>query len=124
VKKRYIIEFGTGADLHGGNQTKAAIRAIQDATSRSCLCGLEEVLQGDPLQMHVHAKIGCTDPDSIDKEAVLSAIPVGTGEIEVVPGGLCVPGLSVPEFGQGDTIQIVIAALTVWAEVDSRASDD
>ena len=31
--KRIILELGTGNDLHGGDYTKAAIRAVQDALS-------------------------------------------------------------------------------------------
>ncbi len=114
MKKRYIVEIGLGADLHGGDVTKAAIRAIKDATSKSCLCGLEEVLNLDPTKMYVHAKIGCTNPDKINKKEVLKAIPVGEGTLEVVPGGLSVAGLEVPTFGPGDTIQIAVAALTVY----------
>ena len=38
--QRYIVELGTGADLHGADMTKAARRAVKDAISRSCLCGL------------------------------------------------------------------------------------
>lgn len=115
--KRYIVEFGMGADLHGGDITKAAVKAVKDATSRSCLCGLEDILNIDPLKMHVHVKIGCTNPEELDKEAVLKAIPVGKGEIEVVQGGLGVKGLEVPTFGDGNTIQIAVAALTVYVEV-------
>ena len=29
--KRVILELGTGNDLHGGDYTKAALRAVQDA---------------------------------------------------------------------------------------------
>lgn len=115
--KRYVVEIGVGSDLHGGDITKAAIKAVKDATSRSCLCGIEDILGKSPLNMHVHVKIGCKDPDKIDKEAVLRAVPVGKSEIEVVQGGLDVCGLEVPAFGQGNTIQIVVAALTVYVEV-------
>jgi uncharacterized protein (TIGR02058 family) len=115
--KRYVVEIGVGADLHGGDITKAAIKAVKDATSRSCLCGIEDILGKSPLNMHVHVKIGCTDPDKIDNEAVLNAVPVGKCDIEVVQGGLGVCGLEVPAFGQGNTIQIVVAALTVYVEV-------
>ncbi|KAF5037265.1 hypothetical protein SDC9_88187 [bioreactor metagenome] len=119
--KRYIVEFGMGADLHGGDVTKAAVKAVKDATSRSCLCGLEDILNIDPLKMHVHVKIGCTNPDMVDKETVMKAIPVGKGEIEVVKGGLGVQGLEVPAFGAGNTIQIAVAALTVYADVETLA---
>lgn len=115
--KRYIVELGMGADLHGGDITKAAIKAIKDASSRSCLCGIEDILGLNPLKMHVNVKIGCSDPDRIDKDAVMKAIPVGTSEIEVVKGGLGVQGLEVPGFGVGDTIEVVVAALTVSVDL-------
>ena len=31
--QRYVVELGTGADLHGANMTKAAYRAVKDAIS-------------------------------------------------------------------------------------------
>lgn len=115
--KRYIVELGMGADLHGGDITKAAIKAVKDATSRSCLCGIEDVLGLSPLEMHVHIKIGCSNPNKLDKDSVMKAIPVGTSEIEVVKGGLGVRGLEVPDFGVGDTIEVVVAALTVSVDL-------
>jgi uncharacterized protein (TIGR02058 family) len=115
--KRYIIEIGMGVDLHGRDLTKAAIKAVKDASSRSCLCGIEDILGKDPLKMHVNVKIGCSYPEKIDTEAVLNAIPVGRGEIEVVQGGLGVHGLEVPAFGEGNTIEVVVAALTVFVEI-------
>ena len=42
---RYIIEFGMGTDFHGQDVSKAAAKAVKDAVSRSCLCGLSEVLR-------------------------------------------------------------------------------
>ncbi len=116
--KRYIVELGMGVDLHGGNITKAAIKAVKDATSKSCLCGLEDILNIDPLKMVVHVKIGCTDPDKVDKNEVLKAIPVGKGEIEVVKGGLGIQGLEVPAFGNGNAIQAAIAGVTVFVDID------
>ena len=35
--KRVITEFGTGNDLHGGDYTKAAVRAVEDAIHHSSL---------------------------------------------------------------------------------------
>lgn len=69
--QRYIIELGTGADLHGADMTKAARRAVKDAISRSCLCGLVEVLGRSSFQgVHVHAEIAVPDPAGVDVEAV------------------------------------------------------
>lgn len=91
--KRFVIELGYGTDLHGGDITKAARRAVQDALSRSCLCGLFEILGMDDLgRMHVAVRIGCTKPEQVDREAILEMIPFGTGELEVVSGGLSVRG--------------------------------
>ena len=42
--KRYVVEFGMGLDIHGQDAGKAAQKAVKDAVSRSCLCGLSEVL--------------------------------------------------------------------------------
>lgn len=117
VLKRYVIEIGMGADLHGGDITKAAVKAVKDAVSRCCLCGIEDILEKDVLKMHVHVKIGCTDPDRIDKAVVLKAVPVGNRDIEVVRGGLNAHGLLVPAFGEGETIEIVIAVLTVYVDM-------
>ena len=36
-KKRVILEMGAGNDLHGGNYTKAACRAVDDALHHSSL---------------------------------------------------------------------------------------
>ncbi|MFM7692405.1 MAG: Lin0512 family protein, partial [Alphaproteobacteria bacterium] len=35
--KRIILEMGSGNDLHGGDYTKAALRAVQDALHHSSL---------------------------------------------------------------------------------------
>jgi uncharacterized protein (TIGR02058 family) len=116
--KRYIVEIGTGADLHGGDVTKAAQRAVRDAVSKSCLCGLVDILAIDnPDKMHIEVKIGCPDPGRLDGAKVLEAVPFGTKTLEAVAGGLGVRGLALPALGEGDTIVIAVAALTVYVDV-------
>ena len=105
VRKRYIVELGMGADLHGGNVTKAAQRAVKDAISKSCLCGLFDIVGiDDPNQMYVEIKIGCPNPDALNREELRQAVPFGSVSVEVVAGGLSVRGLSLPALGEGDTI--------------------
>jgi len=117
--KRFVVELGYGADLHGGNSTKAACRAVKDAVSRSCLCGLFEILGlKDPNSMHVQVKIACPKPDEVDGEQVLATVPFGTKELEIVSGGMMTRGLEVPELGDGDNIFVAIAALTVFVPVE------
>lgn len=118
--KRYVVEFGLGADLHGGNMTKAAQRAVKDAMSRSCLCGLFDLCGlKSPDQMHVEIKVGCPRPDLVDETEVKQTVPFGSTSLQTVAGGLAVRGLEVPALGEGDTIAIAVAALTVSVEVDS-----
>lgn len=119
--KRYVVEFGLGADLHGGDMTKAAQRAVKDAMSRSCLCGLFDIFGLDsPDQMHVEIKVGCPRPDLVDKTEIKQAVPFGTTSLQVVSGGLAVRGLELPALGEGDTIAIAVAALTVSVDVDRK----
>lgn len=120
MQQRYIVELGTGADLHGANMTKAACRAVKDAISRSCLCGLVEILGRGSFQgVHVHARIAVPEPDLVDKEAVLAVIPIGEKSIEVVAGGLRTRGLEVACFSPGcSDIVLACAALTVSVDID------
>ena len=46
--KRVILEMGSGNDLHGGNYTKAAVRAVEDAIHHSSLTFIR-TLGIDPL---------------------------------------------------------------------------
>ena len=114
-RKRFAIELGTGADLHGADMTKAAVRAVKDAVSRTCLCGLVEICGRGAFEgVHVQARVGVPDPDAVDAAAVLAAIPIGEKTLELVGGGLRAPGIEVPCFGPGvSDIVMANAALTV-----------
>jgi uncharacterized protein (TIGR02058 family) len=117
--KRFIVELGTGADLHGGNVTKAAQKAIKDAVSHSCLAGLFDIHGfSDPNDMHIELKIACPYPEKIKREEVIKAVPFGSVDLEVVSGGLSVRGLYLPQLGEGDSIVVAIAALTVYIKTD------
>ena len=76
--KRFIVEIGTGADLHGEDVTKAACRAVKDAISRSCLCGLVELMGIADLQaIKVDILVACPRPDEVDLEQVKAKRPSG-----------------------------------------------
>jgi len=72
--KRVILEMGTGNDLHGGNYTKAAIRAVQ---TRSITVSLSMIrsLGVDSKTMRVEVTIGVQQPDKVDIEAVAKTLP-------------------------------------------------
>ncbi len=113
--KRFIVEIGTGADLHGEDVTKAACRAVKDAVSRSCLCGLVEILGLDDLgAVTVDIVVACPRPDDVDLEKVKEMVPIGQKIARAMTGGMVVEGLCVPSFAPNcDQIVVANAAVTV-----------
>jgi uncharacterized protein (TIGR02058 family) len=91
ASKRIILELGTGNDLHGGDYTKAALRAVQDALHHSSLAFIR-TLGLDIKAMKVEVTIGVQHPDKVDVEAVRKSLPYGVVTAKVVKGGLDVPG--------------------------------
>ena len=119
-EKRFITQIGMGVDMHGHNNdcTNAAIKAIKNAISNNCLCGLSEICNliepKDLTRMIVHVKIGAPYPENIDEKRVLKAIPFGEKTIEVVKGGLVAQGIMIKELGDtSDNIIVCDAAVTV-----------
>ena len=114
--KRFLIELGTGADLHGMDVMEAATRAVKDAVSHCCMCGLVETLGVQDLKrdMRIKLKIAAPEPEKIDPEALKKLLIADDVEVEVVQGGMLVNGLHVDEFGKGDQIMVVNAGITVY----------
>jgi uncharacterized protein (TIGR02058 family) len=88
--KRIILELGTGNDLHGGDYTKAALRAVQDALHHSSLAFIR-TLGLDIRTMQVEVTIGVQRPEQVDIEAVRTSLPYGVVTARAVKGGLDVP---------------------------------
>ncbi|MDE2515989.1 MAG: Lin0512 family protein [Rhodospirillales bacterium] len=88
--RQVIVEFGSGNDLHGGDYTKAAIRAVQDAIHHSSLT-LIRSLKRDAARMQVEVTIGVAEPAQVDAAAIAACLPHGTVRVQVVAGGLDVP---------------------------------
>ena len=85
--QRIITEFGSGNDLHGGDYTKAAVRALRDALWHNSLSVAGAL--GLPVDaMQVEVTIGVPHPERVDKAAVLAVLPHGTGTVTIVEGGL------------------------------------
>ena len=118
MKRRFIIELGSGADLHGADMTKAAARAVRDAVSHACLCGIVDILGRTSFEgIYVHAEVRVPEPDEVDVEKLKALIPIGEKEIVVEKGGMRVPGLEVACFAKGSSdIVMACAALTVYVE--------
>jgi uncharacterized protein (TIGR02058 family) len=105
--KRVILEMGTGNDLHGGDYTKAAVRAVEDAIHHSSL-SLIRTLGLDARLMQVEVTIGAQRPDKVDAEAVKAALPHGQVAVKIVKGGL-----DVQDDESGDVAVIASAAIAV-----------
>ncbi len=114
--RRFVVEVGMGVDQHGQDNTRAAEKAVQDAIHRSCLCGLREVAGlKSPSDMVVEVLIGCPSPETVDKERVLRALPLGRKKIEVRKGGLSGKTIIVPELGdKTDDLIVANAIVTVY----------
>lgn len=105
--KRYVTEMGMGVDVHGGDYTKAAKRAVSDAIRHSSLNFFPHV-EKTREEMQIIVKIGAARPEAVDKEAVASELPYGCVTVEPEKGGLDIPS----ESGQ-DLMVIVNAAILV-----------
>ena len=105
--KRVILELGSGNDLHGGDYTKAAIRAVEDAIHHSSLAMIR-TLGIDRDTVGVDVTIGVRRPDRVDAGAVRAALPMGRVTVTVVEGGL-----DIPEEDTHDMVVIASAAIAV-----------
>ena len=118
--KRFIVEIGSGIDLHGENATKAACRAVRDAVSRSCLCGLLEIVKLQELDdVRVEILVASPKPQEVDLEQVMAEVPIGRKTARAVEGGMTAQGLCVAQFApKCDRILVANAAITVYVASD------
>jgi uncharacterized protein (TIGR02058 family) len=116
MAKRIILEMGSGNDLHGGDYTKAALRAVHDALHHSSLTFIR-TLGLDSRAMQVEVTIGVQQPDKVDAAAVKASLPHGKVTVSVVKGGLDV---SDPE--SGDAAVIASAAVAVRMELPQASN--
>lgn len=107
IYKRVILEMGAGNDLHGGDYTKAAIRAVQDALHHSSLA-MVRTLGVEKSKMKVDVTIGVQQPEKVDTDAVKATLPVGVVTVQAIKGGL-----DVADDDRDDTAVIASAAIEV-----------
>lgn len=108
--KRMVLEIGMGNDLHGGDYTKAAIRAVEDAIHHSSLTMIRS-LDISREDMHVDVTVGVQNPGAVDTAAVAGTLPYGQISVKAVPGGQDVPA------DTGDD-KAVIATAAIIVRVD------
>lgn len=115
--RTFVVELGTGTDLHGQDPTKAAVRAVRDAFQHVSLPGLRQVCGiTDMATVQVDVTIGVPpEAGAVDAEQVKAQFPIGTINVLVQPGGLMVTGEAFrPEMGDKvDAILVANAAIVV-----------
>jgi uncharacterized protein (TIGR02058 family) len=104
--KPFVLEFGMGVDVHGGDCTTAACRAVSDAIRHSSLPFFTDVRKRGG-RMLVDVTVGVPDPASVDIERVRRELPHGEVTVRAQSGGLRVPGF--------DTL---IACVAITVSVD------
>ena len=112
ARKRVILELGTGNDLHGGDYTKAAIRAVSDCLHHSSLSMIRSLGIDAKTKMFVEVTVGVQQPDKVDIEAVAATLPHGVVTVKAVKGGL-----DVIDRERGDNAVIATAAVAVRLEL-------
>ena len=121
--RKYLLENGTGVDLHGTDETKAAQRAVKDAISHSSMIGLGSLFKIDSFEeledaLMVDVTIATPNPDSVDGEAVLGVLPEGKRRINVVKGGMMWPAEDTEEDVKSHSVVMVNAIIVVLIDVE------
>ncbi|MFP5406731.1 MAG: Lin0512 family protein [Gammaproteobacteria bacterium] len=111
-EKRIILEMGTGNDLYGGDYTKAACRAVQDALHHSSIV-LFRSLGYDHQDMRVEVTIGVQEPDKVDAAMIAAELPRGRAQVTVVHGGL-----NVHDPENGTTHVVATAAVAAFLPLE------
>ena len=107
--KPAILEIGTGIDLHGGDYTLAAPRAVWDAVHHRSLMFLGLFGPSTAESMIVEVTVAIPKPDQVDEGVVLAVLPHGKPVLKTVQGGLEIEGRE----GSGDMTIIANAAVIV-----------
>ena len=73
--RRYLLELGTGVDMHDEDETKAAKKAVRDAISHCSMVGLSQLFKVASFKemesaLMVDVTIAAPNPDKIKGEEV------------------------------------------------------
>lgn len=118
ARKRLVMEFGIGTDLHGQDYTKAAIRGLKDALWHNSLSVAPAL--GYPREaMQVDIEVGVAEPEKVDKQAVADVLPYGNATVTVRHGGL-----DVVNDDATNTTVIANVAAVVYLDIESANNSE
>lgn len=121
--RKYLVEVGTGIDLHGEDVTNAAKKAVRQAITSHSMIGLRDICGFQSMEeindaLMVDVTIACPHPEKVNKEDVLKVLPEGRTAIKVVQGGLRFPTPANKEFASLGGIVVAVAVLVVLVDMD------
>jgi len=121
--RRYILELGTGIDLHGEDETKACQRAVRNAIEWHSMVGLGQLFKIKSWKemneaLLVDVTVATPHPEKVNKEQVLTVLPEGRKQITVVQGGLRFPTPETSELSKTHGVIVAVAAITVLVDLD------
>ncbi len=88
--KPLVMQFGVGTDIRGGDYTKAAMRAVDNAIRRNSVA-VADAFNQPREAMQITVAIGVAEPEQVDQAAVASVFPYGNVTVEMQRGGLDIP---------------------------------
>lgn len=121
--RRYLVEVGTGIDLHGKDETKAAKRAVKDAISRSSMVGLNQLFKIESFSrlgevLMVDVTIATPNPEKVKGDEVLSVLPEGKRRVSILKGGMAFPAESTMAESRTHEIILVNCVIVVLVDVE------
>ena len=122
--RRYLLEQGTGVDLHGKDETKASQRAVKDAISHSSMIGLGSLFKIESFKkledaLMVDVTIATPNPEKIDEDEVLSILPEGRRRrINIIKGGMMWPHENINPDAKSHEIVMANAIIVVLIDIE------
>jgi uncharacterized protein (TIGR02058 family) len=87
--------------------------------NKVCVTGLAEIAHiSDLNSIYVDVLVACPEPEKIDKEKVLNAIPFGKKEIKLINGGITAKCVFIKKANnKADAMFFANAAITVLVDI-------
>ena len=121
--RRYLLEQGTGVDLHGKDETKASQCAVKDAISHSSMIGLGSLFKIESFKelkeaLMVDVTIATPNPENVDGDKVLSILPEGRRRINIIKGGMMWPPENIDPDAKSHEIVMANAIIVVLIDIE------
>jgi uncharacterized protein (TIGR02058 family) len=117
VTKILFVECGFGADAHGQNSTKAAVRACRNAIEFNQIPSISDIVPGgrDNMKLDVLLAVPLTYQDGLDLNVIRACFPYGQVRFQIQDGGMVATnGKAIASMGdKNEDMVIVCTAVTV-----------